>query len=45
VAIRAFNDMVAADPRVDTVQLPISDGLTLLRKRWPPDPRAGGGRV
>jgi len=33
VAIRAFNDMVAADPRVDTVQLAISDGLTLLRKR------------
>jgi caffeoyl-CoA O-methyltransferase len=33
VAIRAFNDMVAADDRVDTVQLPISDGLTLLRKR------------
>ena len=33
VAIRAFNDMVAADDRVDTVQLSISDGLTLLRKR------------
>ncbi|MFM8304975.1 MAG: O-methyltransferase [Actinomycetota bacterium] len=33
VAIRAFNDLVAADPRVDTVQLAISDGLTLLRKR------------
>ena len=33
VAIRAFNDMVAADPRVDTVQLAISDGLTLLPKR------------
>jgi caffeoyl-CoA O-methyltransferase len=33
VAIRAFNDMVAADDRVDTVQLAISDGLTLLRKR------------
>ena len=32
VAIRAFNDAVAADPRVDCVQLPISDGLTLLRK-------------
>jgi caffeoyl-CoA O-methyltransferase len=32
-AIRAFNDMVAADERVDTVLLPISDGLTLLRKR------------
>ena len=33
VAIRAFNDMVAADDRVDTVMLPIADGLTLLRKR------------
>jgi caffeoyl-CoA O-methyltransferase len=32
-AIRAFNDEVAADERVDSVQLPISDGLTLLRKR------------
>jgi caffeoyl-CoA O-methyltransferase len=32
-AIRAFNDFVAADDRVDSVMLPISDGLTLLRKR------------
>jgi len=32
VAIRAFNDAVAHDQRVDCVQLPISDGLTLLRK-------------
>ncbi|MGH8984990.1 MAG: O-methyltransferase [Acidimicrobiia bacterium] len=32
-AIQAFNDMVAADDRVDCVMLPISDGLTLLRKR------------
>lgn len=31
-AIRAFNDRVAADPRVDTVMLPIADGLTLIRK-------------
>jgi caffeoyl-CoA O-methyltransferase len=31
-AIRRFNDHVAADPRVDCVMLPISDGLTLLRK-------------
>jgi len=31
VAIRAFNDAVAADARVDCVMLPISDGLTLLR--------------
>ena len=32
-AIRAFNAAVAADPRVDCVMLPVSDGLTLLRKR------------
>jgi caffeoyl-CoA O-methyltransferase len=32
-AIRAFNDRVASDPRVDCVMTPISDGLTLLRKR------------
>ena len=33
VAIRAFNDKVASDAHVDTVMLPIADGLTLLRKR------------
>jgi caffeoyl-CoA O-methyltransferase len=33
LAIRAFNDQVAADPRVDCVMLPVSDGLTILRKR------------
>jgi caffeoyl-CoA O-methyltransferase len=33
VAMRAFNDKVAADDRVMTVLLPISDGLTLLQKR------------
>jgi caffeoyl-CoA O-methyltransferase len=33
VAIRKFNDLVAADPRVECVMLPIADGLTLLRKR------------
>jgi caffeoyl-CoA O-methyltransferase len=33
VAIRAFNDKVAADERVDAVILPVSDGLTLIRKR------------
>jgi caffeoyl-CoA O-methyltransferase len=32
-AIRSFNDAVARDARVDCVMLPISDGLTLLRKR------------
>jgi len=33
VAIRAFNDRVAADDRVDVVMLPIADGLTIARKR------------
>ena len=32
-AIRAFNDLVAVDDRVDVVMLPISDGLSLVRKR------------
>jgi caffeoyl-CoA O-methyltransferase len=32
-AIRAFNDRVASDDRVDTVMLPLGDGLTLARKR------------
>jgi caffeoyl-CoA O-methyltransferase len=31
VAIRAFNDWLTDDPRVETVMLPISDGLTLAR--------------
>jgi caffeoyl-CoA O-methyltransferase len=29
-AVRAFNDHVVADPRVDQVILPIADGLTLI---------------
>jgi predicted O-methyltransferase YrrM len=33
LAIRAFNDLVAADERVDRVMIPLSDGLTLVRKR------------
>ena len=32
VAIRAINDHVAADDRVEAVMLPIADGLTLARK-------------
>jgi len=32
-AIRAFNDKVAADERVDCVMIPLADGLTLARKR------------
>ena len=33
VALRAFNDHAAADDRVELVMLPISDGLTLARRR------------
>jgi predicted O-methyltransferase YrrM len=32
-AIKAFNDLVASDDRVDVVMLPLSDGLTVARKR------------
>lgn len=32
-AIRAFNDLVASDERVETAVLPLGDGLTVLRKR------------
>jgi caffeoyl-CoA O-methyltransferase len=31
--IKTFNDLVAADGRVDSMILPIADGLTLARKR------------
>jgi len=33
VALRAFNEQVAHDERVDLCLVPIADGLTLLRKR------------
>jgi len=31
--IRAFNDWLVAEPRVETVMLPIADGLSLARRR------------
>ena len=31
--VQAFNDAVAADDRLESVILPISDGVTLIRKR------------
>lgn len=31
--ILAFNDLIAADPRVEKVILPIRDGMTIIRKR------------
>jgi caffeoyl-CoA O-methyltransferase len=33
VAIREFNDLVAADERVESTILTVADGLTLIRKR------------
>lgn len=33
VALRAYNDRAANDPRVDTVLLTVADGLTISRKR------------
>lgn len=32
-AVRTFNDLLAADPRVEVVVLPFADGVTLARKR------------
>jgi caffeoyl-CoA O-methyltransferase len=32
-AIRALNDAIAADPRVQAVMLPVADGITLVRRR------------
>jgi len=33
LALREFNDRVAADPRLDPLVLPLRDGLTVIRKR------------
>lgn len=32
-ALRALNDRVATDPRVESVMVPVADGLTIVRKR------------
>ena len=32
-AIQRLNDLVVADPRVESVMLPVRDGVTLIRKR------------
>ena len=34
--VMAFNDLVASDPRVEKVLLPLRDGLTLIRKKAAP---------
>src|ERR1041384_1331288 len=36
IAMRHMNDTVVNDKRVDSVMLPVRDGLTLARKRGPP---------
>ena len=33
VGIRAFNDLVAKDDRIEKVILPLRDGLTIIRKK------------
>jgi caffeoyl-CoA O-methyltransferase len=33
VALRELNDFIARDPRVESVMLPVADGLTLVRRR------------
>lgn len=33
LGVKAFNDLVAQDPRVEKVIVPIRDGLTLIRKK------------
>lgn len=33
VALAAFNDRIAHDPRVEVVIIPVRDGLTLIRKK------------
>ena len=32
IGIKKFNDLVAADKRVEKVILPLRDGLTIIRK-------------
>lgn len=34
LGIAAFNDMVTADPRVESVILPVRDGLNIIRKKY-----------
>ena len=33
IALRCFNDQVAADPRLDKLILPLRDGLTIIRRK------------
>jgi caffeoyl-CoA O-methyltransferase len=33
VAIRALNDFIVTDPRVEAVMIPVADGITIVRKK------------
>lgn len=33
LVMKRLNDAIVADPRVDSVMLPVRDGVTLVRKR------------
>jgi predicted O-methyltransferase YrrM len=33
IGIKKFNDLIAADDRVEKVILPLRDGLTIIRKK------------
>lgn len=35
LALRSLNDRLAADPRVESVMIPVADGVTIVRKRRP----------
>lgn len=39
-AIREFNEVVVGDARVETVTLPVRDGMSLVRPHSPPHPAA-----
>ncbi len=42
LGVKAFNDRVATDTRVEKVILPLRDGLTIVRKKAPGDGPPGG---
>jgi caffeoyl-CoA O-methyltransferase len=42
-AMRQMNEIIVGDDRVESVMLPVRDGVTLARKRLRPSPRLGRG--